>query len=79
MSDPYDRMSASGRLLPVASAAPHTGRASRAPLVIVAWSDAKDGQRAGDDGQRRRRPWSVSLATLVSYFGEAGQVAGVLQ
>ena len=46
--------------------------------MIVAWRYARDGQRAGDDGQRRRRPWSVSLATLVSCCGEGGQVAGVL-
>jgi hypothetical protein len=28
--------------------------------VIVIWRDAKDGQRAGDDGQRRHTAWSAS-------------------
>jgi hypothetical protein len=33
---------------------------------------------ATSDGQRRRRPWSVSLATLFGCCGEEGQVAGLL-
>jgi len=34
---------------------------------------------AAGNGQFSCRPWSVSLATLVSCCGEGGQVAGVLQ
>ena len=47
--------------------------------MIVAWRDARDEERAGDDGQRGRRPWSVSLAKLVNFCGDGGPVAGVLQ
>lgn len=46
---------------------------------MVAPLNAGDGQRAGDIGQRGRRPWSVSLPPPVSCRGEGGQVAGVLQ
>ena len=76
---PRWRLSRCGRLLSVDSAGQQTSRASPAPLAIVFRGDARGGQRAADDGQHRRRPWSVALATLVSFSGEGGQVAGVLQ
>ena len=49
------------------------------PLAPVARLDDGSRQRADDVGQLGRRPWSVSLATLVSCCGDGGQVAGVLQ
>jgi hypothetical protein len=56
-----------------------SGRAYRAPLnssvdgLLLARSQPVDSA-----GQRSWRAWPVPLATLVSWCGESGQVAGVL-
>jgi len=46
---------------------------------VLARLDVRNRQRHGDDGQLGSRPWSVSLAELVSCCGEGGYFAGVSQ
>lgn len=45
---------------------------------MMATHDDGSSHRAGNAGQLGRRPWSISLAALVSHCGDGGQLAGVL-
>ena len=70
------RVQSFGRVRPIDSLGPRANRASPGPLVVMVNPDAGNRQRAGDDRQRCRRPWSVSLAALCRTWESVGPLVG---